>query len=107
MPQCCHGYILFSLGRQTRFDYLSHGSLVVDPEVAVQLCCLEIRRYFKDLTQSALDKRSNLEYLEKEFGLRNLLPENVIASVKPKVGLFFRYLLQLSISNRLCHHCRT
>ncbi len=33
---------------------------------------------------SALEKRSNLEYLEKEFGLRNLLPESVITNIKPK-----------------------
>ena len=52
--------------------------------MAVQLCCLEIRRVFKDMPLSALDKRSNLDYLEKEFGLRNLLPENVVTSLKPK-----------------------
>ena len=60
----------------------------MDPDTAVLLCCLEIRRYFKDLSQSALDKRSNLEYLEKEFGLRNLLPESVVATLKPKVHFF-------------------
>ena len=69
---------------QTRFDYLSHGSLTIEPELAVQLCCLEIRRFFKDMTPSALEKRSNLEHLEKDFGLRSLLPECVITNVKPK-----------------------
>jgi hypothetical protein len=69
---------------QTRFDYLSHGSLTVDPDLAVHLCCLEIRRVFKDVSPSTLEKKSNLEYLEKEFGLRSLLPECVIANVKSK-----------------------
>lgn len=58
--------------------------MTVDADLAVQLCCLEIRRFFKDMPPSALEKKSNLEYLEKEFGLRNLLPESVIASVKTK-----------------------
>ncbi len=50
----------------------------------MQLCCLEIRRFFKDVSASTLEKRSNLEYLEKEFGLRSFLPECVIANVKSK-----------------------
>ncbi|KZS20047.1 Focal adhesion kinase [Daphnia magna] len=69
---------------QTRFDYLSHGSLTVEPELAVHLCCLEIRRVFKDLSPSALEKRSSLENLEKEFGLRSLLPECIVANIKSK-----------------------
>lgn len=32
----------------------------------MQLCCLEIRYFFKDMPQIALDKKSNLEYLERE-----------------------------------------
>ena len=80
---------------QTRYDYLNQSLPAVDPDVAVQLCCLEIRRFFKDMPLSALDKKSNLEYLEKEFGLRNLLPESVIASVKPKV-FFLRYFFKLA-----------
>lgn len=71
-------------GEQTRFDYLSHGSLTVEPELAVHLCCLEIRRVFKDLSPSALEKRSSLENLEKEFGLRSLLPECIVANIKSK-----------------------
>jgi focal adhesion kinase 1 len=41
-----------------------HAAL--DQDVAVQLCCLEIRYFFKDMPQIALDKKSNLEYLERE-----------------------------------------
>lgn len=50
----------------------------------MHLCCLEIRRCYKDLTSSALEKRSSLENLEKEFGLRSLLPECIVANVKSK-----------------------
>lgn len=35
----------------------------------MQLCCLEIRYFFKDMQQIALDKKSNLEYLEREVNL--------------------------------------
>ena len=84
---------------QTRYDYLNQSLPSVDPDVAVQLCCLEIRRFFKDMPLSALDKKSNIEYLEKEFGLRNLLPESVIVSVKPKViyRFFLSFLFRKSI----------
>jgi focal adhesion kinase 1 len=52
--------------------------------VAIQLCCIEIRRFFKDMPQMALDKKSNFEYLEKEVGLHKFLPRNVIETTKPK-----------------------
>lgn len=52
---------------KVRNDYLSsEAGARIDQETAVQLCCLEIRNYFKDMPQIALDKKSNLEYLEKE-----------------------------------------
>jgi focal adhesion kinase 1 len=52
--------------RQVRIDYLCADHAALDQDVAVQLCCLEIRHFFKDMPQIALDKKSNLEYLEKE-----------------------------------------
>ena len=54
-------------------------------ETAIQLCCIEIRRFFKDMPQIALDKKSNFEYLEKDVGLRKFLPNNVISNHKPKI----------------------
>lgn len=52
---------------QIRNDYLnSDTGTKIDQDMAVQLCCLGIRFYFKDMPQIALDKKSNLEYLEKE-----------------------------------------
>lgn len=52
-----------------RNDYLSVNQSTLDQDVAVQLCCLEIRYFFKDMPQVALDKKSNLEYLEREVSL--------------------------------------
>ena len=49
-----------------RNDYLTTNHVTLDQDIAVQLCCLEIRYFFKDMPQIALDKKSNLEYLERE-----------------------------------------
>lgn len=57
---------------QVRNDYLLANHAALDQDVAVQLCCLEIRYFFKDMPQIALDKKSNLEYLEREV-LRTFL----------------------------------
>ena len=57
---------------------------MIDQELAVQLCCLEIRYYFKDMPQIALDKKSNFEYLEKEVGLEKFVPKSILSQLKPK-----------------------
>jgi focal adhesion kinase 1 len=67
-----------------RNDYLKKNFESLDLDTAIQLCCIEIRRYFKDMPQIALDKKSNFEYLEKEVGLHKFLPKNVINTNKPK-----------------------
>lgn len=36
------------------------------------------------MPQMALDKKSNIEYLEREVGLHRFLPRNILDSVKPK-----------------------
>ncbi|XP_048506563.1 focal adhesion kinase 1 isoform X2 [Athalia rosae] len=69
---------------QVRNDYLSATHATLDQDVAVQLCCLEIRYFFKDMPQIALDKKSNLEYLEREVGLHKFLPRTVLNGMKPK-----------------------
>lgn len=56
----------------------------MDVDLAIQLACLEIRRFFKDIPQFAIDKKSNFEYLEKEIGLHKFFPASVILSVKHK-----------------------
>ncbi|KAG1659462.1 Focal adhesion kinase 1 [Nymphon striatum] len=68
---------------QVKNDYLNR-SLEIENDFALQLCCLEIRRFFKDMPHNALEKKSNFEYLEKEVGLNNFLPKSVISSMKPK-----------------------
>ena len=40
------------------------------------------RRFFKDMPQVALDKKSNFELLERESGLKRFLPKSVIDSMR-------------------------
>lgn len=56
----------------------------MDQDVAVQLCCLEIRKYFKDTPQNALDKKSYFEYLEREVGMQKFIPNSILEKVKLK-----------------------
>lgn len=66
--------IFFGNFFQIRNDYLtSEAATKIDQDMAVQLCCLEIRFFFKDMPQIALDKKSNLEYLEKEVNVFHLI----------------------------------
>ncbi|XP_045761953.1 focal adhesion kinase 1 isoform X2 [Maniola jurtina] len=69
---------------QVRHDYLNANHQMVDQELAIQICCLEIKYFCKDM-QISLDKKSNIEYLEKEFGLHKFLPKSVLDAIKPKV----------------------
>lgn len=69
---------------QVRLDYLEKDFESVDLDLALQLCCVEIQRFFKDLSQKALDKKSNMDYLEREVGLRKFLPRHVLDTQKPK-----------------------
>ncbi|XP_050427745.1 focal adhesion kinase 1 isoform X2 [Adelges cooleyi] len=70
---------------QVRYDYLRNNDLVrVDTELAVQMCCLQIRCFFREVSQMSLEKKSNLEYLEREIGLNKFLPYYVLESTKPK-----------------------
>ncbi|XP_055331680.1 focal adhesion kinase 1-like isoform X2 [Paramacrobiotus metropolitanus] len=69
---------------QVRNEYLSGIAETIAPEIAIQLGCLEIRRFFKDMPQIALDKKSNFDYLEKEVGLRKFFPERLLLQSKPR-----------------------
>ncbi|XP_072948430.1 focal adhesion kinase 1 [Epargyreus clarus] len=69
---------------QVRHDYLNANHPMVDQDLAIQICCLEIKYFCKDM-QISLDKKSNMEYLEKEFGLHKFLPKSVLDAIKPKV----------------------
>lgn len=69
---------------QVRQEYLSDPHIIIDQDAAVQLCCLEMRRYFKDLPQNALDKKSNFEYLEREVGMQKFMPQRILETFKAK-----------------------
>ncbi|XP_041484062.1 focal adhesion kinase 1-like isoform X3 [Lytechinus variegatus] len=69
---------------QVRCDYMNEVAELVDQDISLQLGCLEMRRFFKDMPQIALDKKANFDYLEKEIGLKRFIPKNVIDNTKPK-----------------------
>uniref|UniRef100_A0A3B4FA45 non-specific protein-tyrosine kinase n=1 Tax=Pundamilia nyererei TaxID=303518 RepID=A0A3B4FA45_9CICH len=56
----------------------------VSDGMALQLGCLEIRRFCKDMNPNGLEKKSNFEFLEKEIGLDLFFPKELIDSMKPK-----------------------
>ncbi|XP_056017628.1 focal adhesion kinase 1-like isoform X5 [Ostrea edulis] len=74
----------FYLYDQVRNDYMKDLAESIEPDVAIRLGCIEMRRFFKDMPQVALDKKSNFEYLEKEVGFKRFLPKSVTDSMKSK-----------------------
>ncbi|WAR24153.1 FAK1-like protein [Mya arenaria] len=88
---------------QIRNDYMKDLAEKIEHDMAIRLGCIEMRRFFKDMPQVALDKKSNFEYLEKEVGLKRFLPKNVIDSMKSKnlrkaIQQHFKSYAQLSES---------
>ncbi|KAH8389250.1 hypothetical protein KR200_006662, partial [Drosophila serrata] len=69
---------------QVKEDFIQANVSSIDTEVAVQLCCLGIRHYFKNITVKAPDKKQHIDYIEKEIGFKSFLPQSVIATSKPK-----------------------
>ena len=67
-------------------DYLAKNFESLDSETAVQLCCLEIRRFFREMPQVSLDKKSNFDYLERDVGLDRFLPATFLAKLNGKSG---------------------
>lgn len=49
---------------------------------AIELGSLEIRKLFKDLNPTALDKKVNVDYLEKELGLGRFFPQSLLETHK-------------------------
>ncbi|XP_059375829.1 protein-tyrosine kinase 2-beta-like [Carassius carassius] len=70
--------------QQVRSDYMQHSARRVSEGMALQLGCLEIRRFYKDMNASGLEKKSNFDLLEKEVGLDLFFPQELIDSMKPK-----------------------
>ncbi|XP_062858580.1 protein tyrosine kinase 2 beta, b [Trichomycterus rosablanca] len=75
---------LLYLYHQVRSDYMQQYASKVSEGMALQLGCLEIRRFYKDLNDKGLEKKSNFELLEKEVGLDLFFPQKLIDSMKPK-----------------------
>ncbi|XP_039605461.1 protein-tyrosine kinase 2-beta isoform X1 [Polypterus senegalus] len=76
---------------QVRADYMQYCANRVSDGMALQLGCLELRRFCKDMSQIALEKKSNFELLEKEVGLDLFFPKQLQESLKPKQ---FRKMIQ-------------
>ncbi|KAM4601738.1 protein-tyrosine kinase 2-beta-like [Polymixia lowei] len=70
--------------QQVRSDYMQHFASKVSDGMALQLGCLEIRRFFKDMNPNGLEKKSNFELLEKDVGLDLFFPRELIDSMKAK-----------------------
>ncbi|XP_056283389.1 protein tyrosine kinase 2 beta, b isoform X2 [Pseudoliparis swirei] len=70
--------------QQVRSDYMQHYASKVSDGMALQLGCLEIRRFYKDMNAKGLEKKSNFELLEKEVGLDLFFPQELINSMKSK-----------------------
>ncbi|XP_028322847.1 protein-tyrosine kinase 2-beta-like isoform X1 [Gouania willdenowi] len=69
---------------QVRSDYMQQYASKVSDGMALQLGCLEIRRFYKDMNPKGLEKKSNFELLEKDLGLDLFFPRELISSMKPK-----------------------
>uniref|UniRef100_A0A182PJM9 Focal adhesion kinase 1 n=1 Tax=Anopheles epiroticus TaxID=199890 RepID=A0A182PJM9_9DIPT len=75
----CHFYF-----DQVKQDYIQSNVPNIDPEIAVQLCCLGIRHYYKDTKHTSNDRKQHLDYIEKEMGFGNFIPKSVIDTIKQK-----------------------
>ncbi|XP_012711333.1 protein tyrosine kinase 2 beta, b isoform X2 [Fundulus heteroclitus] len=70
--------------QQVRSDYMQYHANKVSDGMAMQLGCLEIRRFYKDMNAKGLEKKSNFELLEKEVGLDLFFPQQLINSMKSR-----------------------
>ncbi|KAJ0009663.1 hypothetical protein NQD34_001365 [Periophthalmus magnuspinnatus] len=70
--------------QQVRSDYMVNYASKVSDGMALQLGCLEIRRFYKDMNPNGLEKKSNFELLEKDVGLDLFFPIELINSMKAR-----------------------
>lgn len=68
---------------QVKDDFIQANVPTIEQDLAVQLCCLSIRHYYKD-ARSAKDMKQQLDYIEKEIGFSSFLPKAVIDTIKHK-----------------------
>uniref|UniRef100_A0A8D8RFP1 non-specific protein-tyrosine kinase n=1 Tax=Cacopsylla melanoneura TaxID=428564 RepID=A0A8D8RFP1_9HEMI len=87
---------------QVKNDYLlSDLSSCMDPEVGIQLGVLELRHFLKDMPHASLEKKSTLDYLEREVGFHKFLPKHIVNPSKSKtlrksLQTHFKKIAQLS-----------
>ncbi|XP_037032319.1 focal adhesion kinase 1 isoform X2 [Bradysia coprophila] len=74
----CHFYF-----DQVKQDYLQSNTATIEQDIAIQMCCLGIRHYYKD-TKETSDKKHHVDYIEKEIGFSNFMPKPVIDTIKQK-----------------------
>ncbi|XP_076129038.1 protein tyrosine kinase 2 beta, b [Alosa pseudoharengus] len=75
---------LLYLYQQVRSDYMQYHAHKVSEGMALQLGCLEIRRFYKDMNAKGLEKKSNFELLEKDVGLDLFFPKQLIDGMKSR-----------------------
>lgn len=73
----CHFYL-----NQVKQDYIQSNISCIDQDIAIQICCLGIRHYYKDANVS--DKKQHIDYIEKEIRFSNFIPKSVIETIKQK-----------------------
>ncbi|XP_061391821.1 focal adhesion kinase 1 [Musca vetustissima] len=72
---------------QVKQDFIQSNSTSIDFDNAIQLCCLSMLHYFRNLTATTTipDKKTqHVEHIDKEVGFNQFLPKTVISSTKPK-----------------------
>nr|XP_014339288.1 PREDICTED: protein-tyrosine kinase 2-beta-like [Latimeria chalumnae] len=74
--------------QQVRIDYMEQYAHRVSEGMALQLGCLELRRFYKDMPHNALDKKSNFELLEKEVGLDLFFPKQMQENLRVRASLW-------------------
>ncbi|XP_067937709.1 focal adhesion kinase 1-like isoform X2 [Watersipora subatra] len=74
----------FCYYEQVRNEYMAELAEKVDHTTAIRLGCIEMRRLFINMSPEALLKKSNMEYIEKEVGMRKFLPNSVLEAFPTK-----------------------
>ncbi|XP_073848140.1 protein tyrosine kinase 2 Fak isoform X3 [Musca autumnalis] len=70
---------------QVKQDFIQSNSTSIDFDSAIQLCCLSMLHYFRNMTTPIPDKKTqHVEHIDKEVGFNQFLPKTVISSTKPK-----------------------
>ena len=75
---------------QIRNEYMRQLSETIDQSTAIRLGCIEMRRFFKNMSPEALLKKSNMEYIEKVGDLSDGRLINVLFILMDVAKFYFR-----------------